>query len=305
MNFSRRYLALDLRLNELRAVCLSGREERPVLEDARIVALPEGTLCAALREPNVRDRTRLVESIRDLLHPLAGREERLAVVLPETAGRLLLVDVETPFKSRAEGEQVLKWQLKGSLPDDPGATALDFQMLDQREDGRVRLLVAVMARRVLEQYEEVVAEAGYHAVKVGFHSLFLNNFYRTRIERPEESVLVAVESGLVSLQYSQGRVPIYHRFREIGEAPTSIFQEVSRALVGAQEQHPGLRRAEVFVHCDWSDPEPLLDVLRAAFQREVVLLDPHIDRIAAVPSGLPSWRLRGLAAAVGAAEQMM
>lgn len=302
---SRRYLALDLRPGELRAVALRGRKGHPVLDGARVMALPQGLFVASLREPNIRDQARLITAIGEVLHPLAGSEERLAIALPETAGRLLLAEAENPFGSRAEGEQILKWQLKAQLPADPTETRLDFQVLGRREDGRVRLIVAAIANRVLDQYEEIVTAAGYHPEQIGFHSLFLHNFYRNRIERPEECILVSVESGFLSFEYSQGQIPVYYRFRETGDDPTAIFQEITRALVGTQEEFPGLRRAEILLQCDRTDPTPLIDTLRAAFQREIMLLDPHLGRMAATPADLPEWRLRGLATAVGAAEQLM
>lgn len=305
MIFPRRYLALDLRQRELRAVCLTGRQTRPVLHGARLVALGEGVLHPALRERNILDPARLEAAIHEVLDPIAGSEERLALILPETTGRILTAAVETPFSNSAEAEKILKWQLKGSLPADPEGTVLDFQVLDRREDGRKRLLVAASARTILEEYEAVIRAAGYHPVLVGFHSLFLHNYFHERIDQAEECVLLTLESGLFSFEYSQGHVPVYYRFREVGDEPTAVFQEISRTLVGAQEHHPGLKRAEVFLQCDLAEPDVFLDIFRAVFQRQVTLLDPHIERIAADASSWPKWRLRGLTAAIGAAEQMM
>lgn len=305
MIFPRRYLALDLRQQELRAVSLKGKRKHPILEGARLIALEAGLVQPSARATNISDPGRLKSAIQEVLDPIAAGEERLALILPETVGRLFTVEVETPFTNKSEGEKIIKWQLKGNLPADPEETVLDFQLLDQREDGRKRLLVAAVARNVLEEYEAVIASAGYFPVMVGFHSIFLHNYYRTRLEQPDESVLLILESGLLSFEYSQGRVPLYHRFRMVGEDRSAIFQEISRALVGAQEDYPGLKRAEVFLQSDLAETEGVLEIFRAAFQREVVLLDPHIDRIASQPSDWPKWRLRGLTAAVGAAEQMI
>lgn len=305
MIFPRHYLALDLRQQEMRAVSLSSKRRRPVLEEARLMALDDGLLRPSPRSVNIHDPERLKTAIQEVLNPIAAGEERLALILPETTGRLFTVEVDTPFTGKEEGEQILKWQLKGSLPADPEGTILEFQILEQREDGRKRLLVAATARSVLEEYESVVVAAGYFPVLVGFHSLFLHNYYRNRLEQPEESALLILESGHLSFEYSQNRVPLYHRFRMVGDDRAAIFQEISRALVGAQEDYPGLKRAEVFLHSDLIETEEVIDIFRAAFQREIVLLDPHIDRIASQPSDWPKWRLRGLTAAIGAAEQMI
>ncbi|MDZ4183918.1 MAG: hypothetical protein U1D97_02935 [Desulfuromonadales bacterium] len=305
MIFPRTYLALDLRQQELRAVSLTGRRKKPILKGAQLMALEPGWLQPSPRATNISDPARLKAAIQEVLAPIAAGEERLAVVLPENIGRLFTIEIDTPFANKAEGEKIIKWQLKGNLPADPDATVLDFQVLDQREDGTKRLLVAAVARSVLTEYETVITDAGFFPALVGFHSIFLHNYYRTRLEQPDESVLLIFESGFLSFEYSQGRVPLYHRFRQVGDDSSTIFQEISRALVGAQKDYPGLKRAEVFLQSDLAETEVVIDILRSAFQREVVLLDPHIDRFVSQPSDWPKWRLRGLAAAVGAAEQMI
>lgn len=305
MIFPRTYLALDLRPQELRAVSLTGRRKNPILKGAQLLALADGLVQPSVRETNISDPARLKAAIQEVLAPIACGEERLALVLPENIGRLFTMEIDTPFAGKAEGEKIIKWQLKENLPAVPDATVLDFQVLDQREDGTKRLLVAAIARHVLNEYEAVVTDAGFFPALVGFHSIFLHNYYRTRLEQPDESVLLILESGFLSLEYSQNRVPLYHRFRQVGDDSSTIFQEVSRALVGAQKDYPGLKRAEVFLQSDLAETDLVIDTLRAAFQREVVLLDPHIDRIASQPSDWPKWRLRGLAAAVGAAEEMI
>lgn len=305
MIFPRRYLALDLRQEELRAVALTGKRQNPVLESARLMALPTGLLQLGARVTNINDTDRLKSAIQEVLDPLSVREERLAIILPESTGRLFTTEVDASFTSKAEGEKILKWQLKGSLPAEPDATVIDFQLLDQREDGRKRLLVAALSKNILEEYESVIKSAGYFPILVGFHSLFLHNYYRTRIEQPEESILLIYESGLLSFEYSQNRVPVYHRFRSVGDNRDAIFQEISRALVAVQDIYPGLKRAEVFLQCDMAETESVMDIFRAAFQREVFLLDPHIERMSSFVSDWPAWRLRGMTAAIGAAEQLI
>ena len=305
MIFPRNYLALDLRQQELRAVSLTGRRKNPILKGAQLMALEQGLVQPSPRATNISDPPRLKAAIQEVLARIAVGEERLALVLPENIGRLFTIEIDTPFANKAEGEKIIKWQLKGNLPADPDATVLDFQILDQREDGTKRLLVVAVARSVLSEYETVITDAGFFPALVGFHSIFLHNYYRTRLEQPDESVLLILESGFLSFEYSQGRVPLYHRYRQVGDDSSTIFQEISRALVGAQTDYPGLKRAEVFLQSDLAETEVVIDILRSAFQREVVLLDPHIDRMVSQPSEWPKWRLRGLAAAVGAAEQMI
>lgn len=301
----RTYLGLDVRGTELRAVALCRRGRGSSLSGGRVLSLAEGVLAPSAREANVRDLRSFTEGLHEVLGPLAGREERVSLSLPDAAGTLLLTEAETPFKSKGEGLDILRWQLKGTLPFDPKDVHLDYQVLEKGDTGRYRLVVAAMARKVLHQYEEILAGAGYNASIVDFHSLNLYNYYRPRLDLGEDFVLVGVEGGTLSFQFFQGRVLSFHRTRRVEAVPAQVFREINRSLVGCRERFPGFRRAAVSVHSDWEEPAPLLDALRSAFEREVVLLDPHLERLAAAPLDLPPARIRGLAAAVGAAERMM
>lgn len=302
---SRRYLGLDVTPGELRAVVLQRRQRVTRLIAGRVAPLPEGVLVPSLRARNILDRPRLVASLRDVLNPLAEREERLSVSLPDAAGRLLLAEVESPFKSRAEGEEVLRWQLKNSLPGEGKSLRLDFQVLGRRENGRVQLAVTTMAAEVLDQYEEILGEAGYHPSVIDFHSLHLYNFYRPRLDIGGDAILVAVEGGVLGLHYLEGHRLAFHRAREVGADSMAVFRELRRTLVGAVGSCPGMKRAEVFVHSDWSEREELTAALNGLFEREVTWLEPHLQRLAVGPLELPAWQLCNLTAAVGAAERFL
>lgn len=301
----RTYLGLDVRPGSLRAVSLRRRGRGSVLAGGRVLSLAEGVLVPSAREPNIRDLRAFVNGLHEVIGPLAGREERIALSLPESAGRVLLTEVDTPFKSKAEGVEVLKWQLKGSLPFDPREVQIDYQVLEKSDTGRYRLVVTLMGRKVLEQYETIFAEAGYNPAVIDFHSLHLYNFYRPRLDLGDAFVLVAAEDGALSFQYFQGQVLAFHRVREVPADPAQVFREINRSLVGCRESFSAFRRAAVFVHSDWPETAPLLDALRSAFERDVVLLDPHLERLSPAPLDLSAARSRGLAAAIGAAERMM
>lgn len=302
---SRQYLGLDLRPRQLGAVALCRKGRGMSLVGGRVVSLPEGVVLPSLRTPNIHDRPRLVAALRDVLHPISGREERLSVALPEGAGRVLLVDVEMPFKSKAEGLQILRWQLRNALPVDPAELCLDYQIIERKEDGGLKLAVAVMTRTVLQQYEEVLLESGYHGVVVDFHSLQLYNYYRARLDLGSDSVFVSVEDGALGMQCFEEHRLIFHRSREIGYDLDMVFRELTRSLVAAREVVPGLRRAQLFLHTDWPEQESLREALRVLLEREPTILEPHIQRLTVGDIDIPNWRARGLAAAVGAAERLM
>lgn len=302
--FKKTYLGLDLNLHEMRAVALQRRRGDVRLRGARALPLADELFAFSAREPNVLASGRFVENLRELLAPLAGREEQLALSLPDRVGRILLTEVDTVFKSRSEGCDILKWKLKNSLPGDPNDIQLDYQLLEKDERGQTRVIVSLLNRAVLEQYESLIAEAGFNTAVIDFHSLNLYNYYRPRLDLGEDFVLVALEGETLSLQFFHDRQPFFCRTVEVAAEPSRIFHEVDRSVV-RHRNHPGFSRAAIHLHCDWESCDEMLGALKSVFDREVRLLEPRIDRMGLEPVHLPTSGERSLVAPVGVAERMI
>lgn len=303
----RNFLSLDICCDELVAVALRRQGNKTVrLTGVRTVPLAADVWSLSVKGTNISDRLRFVEAVKEVLDPLAGGEDRIVLSLPDPVGRLFFTETDAAFKSRREGLEVVKWQLKKSLPADARDVQLDYQVLGKTEAGGWRLLVSAMVRSVLQQYEELLDQAGYHAVIVDFHSLNLYNYYRARLNLGEDFILVGLDGGgLLGLYFFQGKVPYFHRHKRIDADPQALFNEVNLSFAAIRESLPGFARAGVFLHTDWPDPSALLAALEGAFERDVVLLDPKIERVAAgtLPVGVVGNRR--LVAAIGAAERLL
>ncbi|KIH76448.1 type IV pilus assembly protein PilM [Geoalkalibacter ferrihydriticus] len=299
------YLGLSINAARLQAVALRRQGKGVQLQGARAFDLKPGALVPSLREANLKDPGALTEALGEVLAPLAGREDRLAVSLPDQAGRVMLVEMETPFKTKQEGLEILRWQLKKSLPSELNDICLDFQVLSRSETGRRRVVASLMERAVLDQYQDVVERAGYHAVLVDFHAFNLYNYYRTRVDMGEDFVFIGIEGKVLNVEIFQGRSLVFHRVRDIAENAEQVFQELNRTLVGFQGGLQALRRSAAYLHTDWETREVLRDVLTSLFEKEPQLLSPHLERLlpaAADKSKLPE---ASIVDAVGAGERLL
>lgn len=302
----RNFLSLDICDGMLRGVVLRRQGAKNlILSGARVAPLSGDIWLPSVREANILDRSRFIAVVKEVLDPLAGGEDRISLSLPDSIGRFLLTEVDAAFKSRQEGIEVVKWQLKKSLPAEAKDVQLDYQLLEKTESGRYRLAVSLMLRAVLQQYEEVLADAGYHAVTVDFHFLNLYNYYLSRTNLGEDFILVGIDGGLLGLQFFQGGIPSFHRHKRVSTDPQEIFNEINLSFAAIRERHPGYHRAAVFLHTDWVEHAGLQDALRAAFERDVILLDAKVERLAAKPGPPGVTHGQSLVAAIGAAERLM
>ena len=301
---ARTYLGIDVLEQGLTFAALQRGRPATALKGLRFESL-DGVFEFSSRQPNIRDTRRFVEAVRRSCSTLAGPEERVALSLPDRSGRLLFTEVDAPFKSRQEGVEILKWRLKGSLPLPPAQIHLDYQILDRREEGRQRCLVAVVGLAIIEQFEDLCSEAGRHAVNIDFHSLNLYNYYRPRLDMGDEFVLVSLEQGLLTMQYFSGRTLSYQRSRPIGSSPEAAFQEINRTLVEIYELHASAKRCSVFAHLDPDRDPAVREVLQSVFEREVRYLDPALKRFSGSAQQGGMAPTGSVVAALGAAERLM
>lgn len=300
----RTYLGLDLQPQAIRAVALKRQRKSTTLAGGRLLGLDEGVLVPSFRSPNICDVERFIDNVHEVLDPLTENEDRLSLALPEQAGLFLMVDVETPLKSKSEGIDVLKWQLRDKLPEELNLQ-IDYQILDRDETGRQKVFVVCMSVDVLQQYEDVINQAGYGAELIGFRSMGLFNYYRPRFDTGDNFALVHVEDGSLTLQYYQNHILTFHRSRQVGTDIENVFREISRSLAGEKEKLVGLDRAEVYLHTNWDDKEELQQALSQLFRSEPELLRPSIEKMTEESLALTEKQALSLVTAIGAAERLM
>ncbi len=304
--FRRNYLGLEIRREGLRAIAVKRRGSGVALSGGQTLRLSDGVLLPTVMEPNIRKPEQFVEAVREVLLPLAKREKRIAVALPDSAGHVFLLDVDNPFKNHAEGLDIVRWQLKSLLPPQMTDIAVDFQVLEERESGGRRVLTSVLAKDVLRQYEELLTSAGFEAALVDFHSLNLYNAYRSRIELGADFFLVGVDGNQLCMLGFENQLLDFSRVKSIVEDPERIFQEINRSMVGYRRAHSAFSRSTVYLHSSWEQTDGLLDAVSSAFERDVVLLPSPLHQLAdAKKLKISSAEANGMAAAIGVAERMI
>ena len=301
----RNYLGLDLQASVMRAVSMQRSGMSLNLTDGRLIGLDQGVLSPSFRRENILDTEAFVSAVREVLDPIAVAEERVSLSLPEKAGRIILTQVETPLTSKAEGVEILKWQLRDTLPADVGLQ-LDYQIVDRDESGRQSVVVTCISEAVLKQYEDCLNLSGYGAEKIDFRCLCQFNYYHNRLGSDDDYVLILSEGQSLVVQIYQAGAPVYHRACEVSGDVESIYRELNRVLAGERSRLGGLRRETVYLHSDQDDNVELLEALKNLFERDTIIsLDPELSRLGSPTLSIDKSQARTLITAVGAAERLM
>ena len=121
--------------------------------------LPAGALKPSLSAANVQDRDALRTAIASALSAVGGKGRDVAVILPDAAIRVALLDFETLPERSQELDPLLRFRLKKSVPFDIEQAALSYQV--DRNAATTTVIAAVAPRTVIEEYESLFRDEAY------------------------------------------------------------------------------------------------------------------------------------------------
>ena len=248
------------------------RRGLPVLERCESVSFPAGSLRLSLREPNVIDRPFMVGQLRELYARLLINEKQVSLSLPDAAGRVMLLDLETRLKSKEEGADLIRWKLKKNLPIDISEIHLDYQILRERESGELSALVALVSRSVIAQYEEILSEVGLEPIRIDFTTFNLVRLF-LRMVGQENTAVVLWYKGVISILIFHDGIIEFFRAKEIFEGSfetNRIFRELNSSFLVYKDKVSGQKLQRVLFYSPPWDREALQTLLT-----DVTGVTPH------------------------------
>jgi len=306
MLFSRKAVGIEITQHTVRMALIDGTTTAPRLLAHASGAFPEATIRILHREPNVTTPGVFVNCLRETFSALGTRSELVSLSLPDSAGRVVLLDLDTRFKNRREGIDIIRWKLKKSLPFDLHDIHLDYQIIREKENGELTALVALMSRQVISQYEELLVEAGLKPNRVDFSTFNLYRLFAKRLEMSEHSLFVAFHDGVLSiLVFRDGSIDFY-RTKEVSDVEPDmnrIFMETNSSLLFYRDKNPGRELRDAFCLVPDGMGEAFQTVVNEACGLDPLLLDVQKFVTVAQPVGTGKSTLVGLAAALGAATR--
>lgn len=304
MLFAKQAVGVEIGRDGLKMAVLGGRREMPLLQAYRSARFQPDTIRFSHREPNILNPAAFAATVRDTWLQLLTRVNRVSLSLPDSVGRVMVLDLETRFKSREDGNDMIRWKLKKSLPVDIRDVHLDYQMLAEKETGEITVLVSLIARPVITQYEDLMLEAGLEPNRIDFTTFSLYRYFDRRLDLAENGIFISFYDGVLSLMVLVGGVPDFYRAREIqdgaGQA-NRIYLEISSSLLAYRDKKGGLPVAELFCFFPTEHLEALRPLVEEATGLEPAFLET--DRYITRPQGTVADRntMNRLAASLGAA----
>ncbi|MBT1071434.1 type IV pilus biogenesis protein PilM [Pelotalea chapellei] len=241
MFFSKNILGMEISPTSVTCALLGGKQALPRLERISSRPLNSGILRVSLRDPNIIEPNSFAEKVREAHALLLDQTNQVSVTLPDAVGRILMLDVEGRFKNKSEALDIIRWKLKKNMPFDVADTHLDYQILRMRENGDMSLLVALVSRPVIEQYEESFISAGLIPVGIDLNTFSLCRAFQKHLELFEDVILISFYGSTLGVVVIYEGSPEFIRVKDLSSASaidSRVFMEINSSLLVWQERFP-------------------------------------------------------------------
>jgi type IV pilus assembly protein PilM len=249
MLFHKQSLGMEISSAGLKMVVAGGKRDYPRLDSFSTCAFSAETQHFSFKELNILDTARFTSKVRDTHVKLLTKLNRVSLSLPDVVGRVMILNLETRFKNREEGADVIRWKLKKSFPIDIDSVHLDYQVLRENEAGGMVTLVSLISAQVVNQYETLLLESGLEPNKIDLTTFNLFRLFSKRLELAENSAVICFFEGRVSISIFNEGILEFYRAKDIptGEFEADrVFREINSSLLVYKNNHPGHSFNEVF-----------------------------------------------------------
>jgi type IV pilus assembly protein PilM len=186
----------------------------------------------------------IVDTIREAIDSGGFTTKDVAVAV--SGHSVIVKKVSLPAMNREELEDQIQWEAEQYIPFDVNEVHLDFQILESSEgEGQMDVLLVAAKKDLVDDYYQVIAEAGLNPVAIDVAAFAVENAYEYNYEEPGDDVIALVNIGaqVVNINVVERGVPAFTRdittggnqyTEEIQKALSVSFEEAERLKLGGR-----------------------------------------------------------------------
>ena len=154
-------VAVEIATGRVSAASLEWRGQQPVIAAHATETIPDSALVPSLTAANTHDRATVVAALGRVLER-TGRPKRIGLVVPDVVAKVSLVKFEKVPPREKDLDQLVRWQVRKTAPFPIEEAQVTYVPGLRAADGQ-EYIVSLARRSVVEEYEQLCAEAGAHA----------------------------------------------------------------------------------------------------------------------------------------------
>jgi type IV pilus assembly protein PilM len=205
-------VAVEITSSRVSAASVDWRGGQPAVSAHASEPLPDGALVASLTATNAQDRAAVVAALSRLFEQV-GRPRRIGLVIPDSVAKVSIVRFEQVPSRVQDLDQLVRWQVRKSAPFAIDEAQVSYVPGLHAEDGH-EFIVTLAKRGVIQEYEQLCADAGAHAGLVDLATLNVINAVLAGRGAPSgDWLLVNIAADYTSIALLRGPNLIFFRNR--------------------------------------------------------------------------------------------
>jgi type IV pilus assembly protein PilM len=304
-------VAVEINNSEMVLVRVKRRTGRTFLEAHQVRALPEASVGTSIIRPNLGSPETIVQKIKDLFDASGTRPGKISLVLPDNLAKITLLTLPERPGSRKQLTELIRFRLRRSIPFRLDDAMVSYQVLPSAGK-EITVLVALMLRSVIEQYERVFTAVGARPCLVDLCTPNLFNLCRTQLVEASRGAgdvaLLNCSTTYFSLLILREDRLVFYRCKSYavgngdGHGHNGVLaREVNNSLSYYQEKLGGEGIDTVFVRSVGKPVDEMVRLLEPFSFREIIAVDPASALSLAEGLRLDPEVAQRIAPAVGAA----
>jgi type IV pilus assembly protein PilM len=290
-------VAVELAADHVSAASIETRAGARVISAHASEPLPPGALVPSLMAANLHQRQLVLNALERVLEH-TGKPRRIGLVIPDLVAKVSLVRFEQVPARAADLDQLVRWQVRKTAPFPIEEAQVSYVPGVKAADGQ-DFIVSLARRSVIEEYEQLCAEAGAHAGIVDLATFNVINAALAAMppaaDEANDWLLVNVAADFASIAIMRGSNLIFFRNRATDSEGT-LADVVHQAAMYYEDRLQGAGFARAFLTGasganarQNADAEELRRSLQDRLQKPIDTIDTRLaasltDRINASPA---------------------
>lgn len=231
---------LDIGSSCLKAVQLREKRGGYELDLFDMVPLPPELIV----DGSIIDSLRLVQAIKELIKKARVKTKSVAIGISGHAS-VIIRRISLPEMTEEELSESVKFEAEQYVPFDIEDVNIDFQILGPKEEpGQMDVMLVAVKKEIINEYINVVKEAGLVPSSVDVDAFALGNMYEVNyeIEPGKNIALVNVGARTINMNLVKNGISIFTRDSSVGSylATEALQKEFNLSY----EQAERLKRGE-------------------------------------------------------------
>jgi type IV pilus assembly protein PilM len=230
-------LGLDIGSSSIKMVDLEPAGARLRLRRYGFCPLPT----EAIVQGSLMNAPAISGAVREACANARGKSRGVAT---SVSGHSVIVKkISMPAMNENELEEQIRWEAEQYIPFDINEVNVDYQILQEAGiEGQMEVLLVAAKKDLIDDYLNVVADAGVNLSMLDVDAFALSNAYEHNYDPSGESnvALVDIGASVVTISIMNGQIPVFTR--DLSAGGNHYTEEIQKTLNITFEEAEGIKR---------------------------------------------------------------